>query len=115
MAQIRVRLDLTERADTDAGSVVHLVVRDTSVADELHPTVAEASVTLEEADASEVVVDVADDALALGRHYSLFAHVDRSGDGTIDSGDMITTQNVPVTRADASPDAEPIRAAVRRI
>lgn len=32
--------------------------------------------------------------------YSLWAHVDRVGDGAVASGDLITTVNVPVTADD---------------
>lgn len=119
MAQLKVRIEPADDAVDDgapfAGSVVHVVLRDTSEADALHPLVAETTGTVEDGLGGKLVLDLADDALSERRRYSLFAHVDRTGDGSIHPGDLITTEDIQVAAADVGHDATPIRVPVRRI
>lgn len=63
--------------------------------DESSTTVAETtSEALSPADVSGPFELEAD--LEVGRQYAVYAHIDRSGDGTIAPGDLITTVRVPV-------------------
>ncbi len=117
MAQIRVHLDLGDtepgRAGLDDYVAAHVTIRDTSLADIEHPAVAAVS-TSPTAIGGDLTVEVPDGALVAGRRYSLFAHLDRVGDGSIRAGDMITTDDVPVRPGDVDA-AEPVRAVLRRI
>jgi Type III secretion system lipoprotein chaperone (YscW) len=85
---------------TDAGSTVRVAIRDTSLADALHPTIAEATGTLKPDSEAELSVELPRERLDPRHRYSLWAHVDHHGDGEIRPGDLITTQNVPVRRED---------------
>ena len=95
--QLRVRLTITDPRPEDAGSRVRAAVVDTSQADALHPTVAEATTTLTSAAPHvELTIEIPDGSLAPGHRYSLQAHVDRGGTGDIEPGDLIITADVPV-------------------
>jgi len=115
MAKLKVQLDLGDTATAAEGHLVHVVLRDTSMADALHPAVAEATGTVEDGVRGTITLDVPDDALSERGRYSLFAHVDRHGDGEIHTGDMITTEDIRVEAADVTDDAAPVRAPVVQI
>lgn len=71
------------------------------MADALHPTVAEATKVLEpDREEIEVTLDIPEGVLDPRQRYSLWAHIDHEGTGQLKGGDMITTQNVPVTPED---------------
>lgn len=114
MGQLRVRLRLPDPRPEDRGSTVRLVLRDTSMADALHPAVAEATAVLDPADDhADLVLDVPDGALDPRGRFSLWVHVDRAGGGELRAGDLITTQNVPVTVDDL--DGAPLAIPLTRI
>jgi hypothetical protein len=95
VAQLNVRLRLPE-GTARSGAVARVALLDTSLADAEHPTLASANHALA---ASDDVVELrleVPQALDARHRYSLWAHVDRSGSGHIEPGDMITTENVPV-------------------
>jgi uncharacterized lipoprotein YbaY len=74
---------------------VRLAINDVSLADEAATTVAHADVVVpagqDLAGPFELVAD-----LAPGHHFAVTVHVDRSGDGQLAPGDLITTQRVQV-------------------
>lgn len=101
MAELRVRVELSELGPDDETGTVRVVLRDTTLADGLDPTIVEtASAVPVGGGAVDVVLDVPADAVDPRHRYSLWAHVDRAGDGALASGDLITTVNVPVTADD---------------
>jgi hypothetical protein len=97
----------------DAGSTVRVAIRDTTLADALHPTVAEVIGILEPESEAELSVELPPERLNPRHRYSLWAHVDQAGDGEIRPGDLITTQNVPVRPEDV--DRGPIEVPLTRI
>lgn len=101
MALLRVRVHIDELRPEDVGSTVRVAVMDTSMADALHPTVAEATGVVEE-DSHEIdlEIEIPEGTLDEKRYYSLWGHVDHEGEGNMRSGDLITTQNIPVTNSD---------------
>lgn len=112
--RLRVRLQFPDVRPEDVGAPVRVEVRDTSMADALHPAVANVVQDLaDEGGEMEVEIEVPDGALQERHRYSLFAHVDHGGTGAMESGDMIITESVPVT-ADAEGE-EPIVARLTRI
>ncbi len=101
MPRLKMRLQVEELRPEDGGSVVHAVLRDTSMADALHPTVAEATAAVpEDPGQLEMVLDVPEGALDPHHRYSLWVHVDQEGGGQPRGGDLITTQDVPVVPED---------------
>jgi hypothetical protein len=71
------------------------------MADALHPTVAEATGVVEQdRDAIDLTLDIPEGTLEPRQRYSLWAHVDHGGTAQLKGGDLITTQNVPVTPED---------------
>lgn len=101
MAELRVRVELPDLGPDDGRGTVRVVLRDTSMADGLDPTIAEAASAVPAGgDAVDLVLDVPAEAVDPRHRYSLWAHVDRAGDGALASGDLITTVNVPVTADD---------------
>jgi hypothetical protein len=101
MPRLRVRVRAEELRAEDRGSVVRAVLRDTSMADALHPTVAEATrLVPQDLDQLEMVLDVPEGVLDPRHRYSLWVHVDHKGGGQPQAGDLITTQNVPVAPED---------------
>lgn len=107
MARILVRLRPEDLQADDVGSRVRVALLDTTEADALHDTVAEAvGVVGPDGDILEADLDIPDGALDDRRRYSWWAHVDRSGSGDIGTGDLIVTQNIPVA-ADAVASAGP--------
>ena len=116
MARLCVNLHIAEPRPEDAGSVVRVAVTDTSQADQLHPKVAEATTTFPAgSDCVEVVVEIAADALKDRRRYSLWGHVDHSGTGDIRPGDLIVTENIPISRENLRPGADPVNITLTRI
>jgi hypothetical protein len=114
MNKIRLHLRIPDLLPDDQGSAVRIAVRDTTQADALHPTVAEASGTVP-VDADDVKVDVnlPDQPLDPRRRYSVWAHVDHSGNGQLGAGDLITTQDVQVGPEDVG--ASPVEVPLTRI
>lgn len=108
-----MRLRIPDLRATDAGSTVRIAIRDTTLADALHPTIAEATGTLEPDHEAELNVELPRERLDPRHRYSLWAHVDQDGGGEIRPGDLITTQNVPVQREDV--DRGPIEVQLTRI
>lgn len=114
MRRLQVRLRIPDRRPQDAGSTVRIALRDTTLADTEHPTIAEASGTLAPGgDWVELSVDVPDEQLDPRHRYSVWAHVDRDGSGEIRGGDLITTQDVAVRPDDL--DAAPVEVPLARI
>lgn len=113
MGRIRVRLDLPELRPEDRDCVVRVVVRDTTQADALHPTVAELADRVElDPGGVELSLDLPQD-LDPRHRYSVWAHLDHDGSGEIASGDLITTENVAVD-PQGGPD-EPIDVPLTRV
>ena len=80
----------------DPGCTVTVQIRDTSVADIVHPVVAEARSTFPAADAVPFDVTLVPEGLSAGRRYDLWVHCAHGEDGGIGPGDLITTQSFPV-------------------
>lgn len=96
-----MRLSLPDLRPEDAGATVRVTLRDTTMEDALHPTVAETTAILEgERDTAEVVMTVPSHALDPRHRYSVWVQVDHEGSGGVTPGDLITTQNVPITPDD---------------
>lgn len=101
MAELRVRVEIPDLRADDEQSTVRVLLRDTSMADGLDPTVAETTTSVPAGtDHVDVVLDVPGDSVHARHHYSLWAHVDHNGDGDLAPGDLVTTVNVPVTTDD---------------
>lgn len=115
VARLRVKLDLKGRDNNDLGQVVWIVLRDTSEADAVHPTVAETKGIIEAGSEIELTIDLPDNALEERHRYSLWAHVDHVGDGAIHPGDLITTENIPVVPSDTTEDASAVQVRLQRI
>ena len=114
MSRLQIRLRMPDRRSEDAGSTVRIALRDTTLADAEHPTVAETTGTLApDGKEIELSVDVPKEQLDARHRYSVWAHVDRDGSGEIRSGDLITTQDVAVRPDDL--DAGPVEVPVARI
>lgn len=113
MSAIHFRLDVPEPGPQDSGSLLRLAIRDTTLADALHPTVAETTASVEDAGGIEVTLELPDEALDPRRRYSVWAHLDHEGEGEIKTGDLITTQEVSVRPEHI--DAEPVDVPLTRI
>lgn len=115
MGQLRVELEvLGDDLESDDG-MVHVTIRDTTMADTLHPLIAEASAPLAQMRTGVFDMEVPDGAMEPRHRYSLFAHVDHSGDGSITGGDLISTEDIEVRPDHLDEDSPPVRARVRRI
>lgn len=114
MARLKVRLDSDDRDDSDLGQMVRVILRDTTLADALHPTVTESKGVIEEGE-TELMLDLPEGALSERHRYSIWAHVDHVGDGAIHPGDLITTENIPVVPDDITEGAEAVRVRLKRI
>lgn len=100
---LRVRIHVPERQPDDKDRSVRVELRDTSIADALHPTVAEAWAMMDDAsDQVEVALDVPEASLASSHRYSLWAHVGSSSGRELQRGDLITTIDIPVTASDVA-------------
>jgi len=87
-----------------AGSRARIEVRDTSLADTEAPLVAETTAdVLGELSTWLLTVELEIPAASIepSARLTVFSHVDVDGDGTISSGDFITTQSYPVDRTAA--------------
>ena len=116
MSKLRVHLTIPARRPDDRRSGVRVALMDTSRADALHPTVAEASAVLDpDRQTLELTLEVPRGALKERNRYSLWAHVDRVGDGGVHPGDLIVTQNIPVTISDTKDGAPPILVPLTRV
>ena len=116
MAQLTVRIEIGDPMADDDGSTARVALLDTSQADAHHPTIAEAVGVIDSADEPfEIVIDVPDGALDELSRYSLWAHVDQGSTGTIGSGDLITTQNIPVDPAELAGGESSVDAPLTRI
>ena len=94
---VTVRIVSNDPEAADAGSAVTVQIRDTSLADIAHPVVAETIARFPED--PNVPFEVALEPPPKhdpGHHYSVWVHCDRSGDGNIGAGDLITTVSFPV-------------------
>ena len=94
---LTVRIVSHDPEAADAGCTVAVQIRDTSVADVAHPVVAQTITRFpEDPNGSfEVMLELPVEH-DYRHHYSVWVHCDHSGDGTIDAGDLITTQSFPV-------------------
>lgn len=71
----------------DRGSIVRVLLRDTTMADALHPTVAEATGVVDPVrDEVEVTLEVPQEGLDRRHRNSLWAHVDHEGTGQPGAG-----------------------------
>src|SRR5919201_1083046 len=113
MHTIQLRLRIPDPRPHDQGSTVRVAVRDTTLADTLHPTVAEVTGLVADGDGVELSVDLASEPLHPRHRYSVWGHVDHAGDGELRPGDLITTQDVPVGLEDV--DAGPVEVPLTRI
>jgi len=114
MSKIRFLLAIPDPGPRDSGSLVRLAIRDTTLADALHPTVAETTEGLDDAaEGIEVSLELPDQALDPRHRYSVWAHVDHEGQGEIQTGDLITTQEVSVRPEHL--DADPVEVPLTRI
>lgn len=114
MSKIRFRLEIPDPGPDDSGSLLRLAIRDTTLADALHPTIAETTEGVENAaEGMEVTLDLPDQGLDPRHRYSVWAHLDHEGQGEIQSGDLITTQDVSVLPEHV--DAEPVDVPLTRI
>lgn len=94
---MKVRIISPNLSPDDAECAVTVQIRDTSLADTLHPVVAEAHARFPENPQVPFDVDLSVPTdRPHGRHYSVWVHCDHSGDGSIGTGDLITTQSFPV-------------------
>ena len=113
--RLRVRLAIPDPTPDEVGSRVRVAVVDTSLADALHPTVAEATTTLERATPDvELVLEIPGTALRQGHRYSLQAHLDHGGTGEIKPGDLIITEDVPIPTG-GGPGERQVEARLTRI
>ncbi len=94
---LTVRIILPDPEAEDVGCTVVVQIRDTSLADVVHPVVAQTITRFPEDPNGDFDVTlelpVEHDS---ANHYSVWVHCDHSDDGTIDTGDLITTQSFPV-------------------
>jgi uncharacterized lipoprotein YbaY len=94
---VTVRIVSNHPEAADAGSAVTVQIRDTSLADIAHPVVAETIVRFpEDANAPFEVTLEPPSRHAIDHRYNVWVHCDRSGDGNIGAGDLITTQSFPI-------------------
>ncbi|MEN8238947.1 MAG: YbaY family lipoprotein [Actinomycetota bacterium] len=94
---MRIRIVSPDSRPEDAGCSVTVQVRDTSLADVVHPVVAEARALFPD-DVGvpfDVMIELPTERTH-GHHYGVWAHLDHTGDGAIGAGDLITTQSFPV-------------------
>ena len=76
--------------------MIHIWVEDVSLLDVAAQSIAELHTTVEDSDALHGPFDVNAERQP-GRHYNVRVHLDRSGDGSIASGDLLTTSAQPLT------------------
>jgi Type III secretion system lipoprotein chaperone (YscW) len=100
VSQLLVRLVAPEPIEGNAATVLRVALFDTSYADALHPTVAAINAPWDASASNELTINVPDGAIDPLHRYSLWAHLDRDGNGRVDLGDLITTANVPVAAVD---------------
>ncbi len=117
MGRLDVQLSIPDRRPEDTGALVRVELRDTSMADALHPTVVAAEAVVPPEGDFEVPLTVPETVIADDRRYELFVHVDHDGSGLFAAGDLIVTSSLPVTRADVADEGEatPITAPLTRI
>jgi hypothetical protein len=114
LAQLKAVMRIPDVRPEDRGSIVRVVLRDTTMADALHPTVAEATGVVDPVrDEVEVTLEVPREGLDRRHRYSVWAHVDHEGTGQPRAGDLITTQNVAVTPEDV--DGRAVQVPLSRI
>ncbi len=98
--EVRVLCSLTSEATSLAGvggtPHLRLVISDVSLADAPAVPVTELDLVLDAVQLEGGVFELTA-PLAPGRHFAVSAHVDRSGDGVVAVGDLISTTRVPVT------------------
>lgn len=90
---VSVMLDL-DRSALGAGGVVHVVVEEVTRADAPATVAARLDLQCEEIDVAPLLLRVPD--VDASKRYSVRVHVDRTGNGRIKPGDMISTQSHPV-------------------
>ena len=92
---------------------VRVSIKDVTMADESSTTVAET--TTEARSPGDVVGPFElDTELEAGRQYAVYAHVDRSGDGTVSVGDLINTVRIPL-KAGPAGDRVHVEVPVREV
>ncbi|NYH92390.1 hypothetical protein [Actinopolymorpha rutila] len=100
-------------APSEEPMTVRVSIQDVTMADESSATVAKAVV--EAHDRTDVEGPYLLEAdLTPGRQYAVYAHVDRSGDGTTAPGDFINTVRVPLP-ADSVGNGVHVEIPVRQI
>lgn len=114
MGKVQLKVRIPDPIERDRGSTVRVAVRDTTQADALHPTVAEATGTVAASgEVAELSIDLPDEPLDPRHRYSVWAHVDHAGQGELRPGDLITTQDVQIGPDDV--DADPVEVPLTRI
>jgi uncharacterized lipoprotein YbaY len=115
MSRLRLRLRVGDPDPDDRGSTVRVEIRDTTLADALHPTIAEATGTMApDGERAELSVDLPDEPLDPRHRYSVWAHVDHTGNGQLQAGDLITAESIPIDPVDVDAD-DPVDVPMRRI
>lgn len=89
---------------------IHIWVEDVSLLDAAAESIAELHTKIEDSDAVDGPFDVNAERHA-GRRYNVRVHVDRSGDGSIASGDLLTTVAEPLTdmERDITAQLQPVK------
>lgn len=113
---VRGRIALPPEIPLERARAVRIQVEDTSRLDA--PSIVVAEQCLEDIDlesAAEVpyCVDVPDDAVEVGKRYSVRVHVDVNGTGDVTTGDYVSTAAYPVLAGDDCTDDVTIT--VRRV
>lgn len=100
-AHVRLSCFLTLPPEVDAATVdeamtVRLSIQDVTMLDESSTVVAETVVHAHDVSEMTGPFDLEAD-LQPGRQYAVYAHLDSTGDGTVASGDLVSTTRIPVT------------------
>lgn len=99
MSGLHIRVLLPTEVDAGAYQV-SVALRDTSMEDAEHPTVAEVRTELQAGTVTEVYLPVPVDPLDPRNRYTLWVHASSGDTGRLAPGDYITTAAVPVGVSD---------------
>ncbi len=103
---VSVGVQLPPEVDLKAGSVLRARVEDSSTADRAPDVVGRTEIPVpEHPEGDEVHLDIEVPAGLVhdGSSYTVFVHLDASGSGSVDVGDALSTQTLPVLTL-GSPD-----------